>query len=504
MGVDKLAGNLSILPACLNNAACWAAQGVHQGAITYQPDGTELLRYSPTSYTATPQQLADGQVVVASSGTDIQGTLYRTLLPSSVSVPASFSFGAQATPLSVLPFSTPEHLPLIADAARFISLEQACIVNGPNCYSGLYVRLNSVENYSQSSLSLLQATAAAITAHTGLHADILDGSSPRTVMLITPTRQEHAPIQSSWRVVGVAVQIVHGLDAVQTILLILCSLVCLLAIGTSGVLVGMGCRDETVLLQQFGWQAPLLLCALVFDAVFLCLPGCLFAIAVLILTSTFWPNSLPPWLVWLLFMGSILMYCGALVSIAYPISKQGNGSHRTHIAQHITRSKVVIPWVLALTIFASVFLIAIEYLLLTNFDHLLVVTVLGTQVRAALEAPQLVLVCIMLTSACLTVGLCATLILRGRRNEIVLLAQVGWQRRDVLLRLMHEHLRLTFLSSELAAICASGMLFSAGSIPSLVNIGSVLLCGPLVGFLLLNMAMLGPSWQATKRAFVWK
>src|SRR5205823_1511451 len=138
--------------------------------------------------------------------------------PSSVSVPASFSFGAQATPLSVLPLSAPEHLPLIADAVRFISLEQACVVNGPNCYSGLYVRLNNVENYSQRSLTLLQATAAAITAHTSLHADILDGSSPRTVTLITPTWQGHAPIQSSWRVVGVAIQIVHGLNAVQSIL----------------------------------------------------------------------------------------------------------------------------------------------------------------------------------------------------------------------------------------------------------------------------------------------
>jgi hypothetical protein len=504
LGVDKLAGNLNILPACLNNAACWAAQAVHQGTTTYQLGGTQLLRYSPTSYTATPQQLADGQVGVASSGTDIQGVLYRTLLPSSISVPTSISLDTQTRPLSVLPFSAPEHLPLIADAVRFISLGQACVVNGPNCYSGLYVRLNNVEDYSQRSLSLLQATAAAITAHTGLHADILDGSSPRTVTLITPTRQEHAPIQSSWRVVGVAIQIVHGLDAVQSILLILCSLLCLLAIGTSGVLVGMGCRDETVLLQQFGWQAPLLLCTLVFDAVFLCLPGCLLAIAVLILTSTFWPNSLPTWLVWLLFMGSILMYCCALVSIGYPISKQGKGSHRTHIAQHITRSKVVIPLVLALTLFASVFLIAIEYLLLTSFDHLLVVTVLGTQVRAALETPQLVLVCIILTSACLTVGLCATLILRGRRNEIVLLAQVGWQRRDVLLRLMHEHWRLAFLSSELAVICASGMLFSGGTMPSFVNIVSLLLCGPLAGFLLVNIATLGPSWQATKRVFVWK
>jgi len=145
-----------------------------------------------------------------------------------------------------------------------------------------------------------------------------------------------------------------------------------------------------------------------------------------------------------------------------------------------------------------------EYLLLTNFNQILVVTVLGSQVRAALEAPQLLLLLLILSSACLTIGLCATLILRGRREEIALLAQVGWQRRDVLLRMMRDHWRVALLSGELGVVFALGMAVVGGASPSLVVAMSLLLCGPLVGLLLINVATLGPSWQETKRVFSWK
>src|SRR5205823_4440512 len=112
-----------------------------------------------------------------------------------------------------------------------------------------------------------------------------------------------------------------------------------------------------------------------------------------------------------------------------------------------------------------------------------------------LEAPQLALLLLILTSACLTVGLCATLILRGRRDEISLLAQLGWQQRDVLFRLMREHWRIALLSGEIAVVCASGIVYLGGALPSPGSIVSLFLCGPLAGLLLVNVATLGPSWQ---------
>jgi len=185
--VEKLRGNVSLLPACITRADCWLAQPVRQGAVSYREDSVQLLRYSRTRYAATSRELAQGQVALAAPGNDTQGPLYRTA--SNRYLPALAGEGIDAALMqtsslpALLPFSGPERMPRLAAAAAFIPLAQACAINGSSCYSGLYVRLNAVERYSQRSLALLQATASAITARTGLYVDILDGSSPRTIAL---------------------------------------------------------------------------------------------------------------------------------------------------------------------------------------------------------------------------------------------------------------------------------------------------------------------------------
>src|SRR5947209_8628438 len=135
----------------------------------------------------------------------MQGPFYRVQFPGYI--PGNVD---SASPQEVEPLSWPQRLPGLTNAVRFIPLEQACLINGASCYSGLYVRLNDVERYSQASLALLQATAAAITARTGLHVDILDGSSLRTVSIISSPASTDPVAQSSWRVTGIAVQIVRG------------------------------------------------------------------------------------------------------------------------------------------------------------------------------------------------------------------------------------------------------------------------------------------------------
>src|SRR5205085_5025101 len=133
--------------------------------------GVQLIRYSRTLYSASSQQLTIGQVSINAPGNDVQGPIYRLPLPGSQDTSAqanikNLSFEQISSP-ALLPFSMPEHLPLLANAARFVPLEQVCAANGGACYSGLYVRLSGAERYSQQSLALLQATSAAIAAQTG-------------------------------------------------------------------------------------------------------------------------------------------------------------------------------------------------------------------------------------------------------------------------------------------------------------------------------------------------
>jgi len=502
--VEKLRVNSSLLSSCIKRPACWQPQKVQQGMITYQSNGVQLLRFSHTLYAAPAQSLNGGQVTIQTIGTDMQGPLYRLPLAEHVAIPNSVSLSTNAlsmhTPL--LPLTAPERLPLLPGAVRFIPLEQACAINGSSCYSGIYVRLSGVAQYSQSSLALLQATAVAITARTGLHVDILDGSSLRTVTFSSQGNNAASRLQSSWRVVGVAVQIVHGLDTLQETLLVLCAIVCLLAVGLAGILVGIGRRKDTLLLEQLGWQVPLLVSIVVVDALFLCLPGCLLAAFFLLVTGHVAQSNLPSAILWGLLGVGVVVYCAALVTMA-SAEGQKRARQKTRNAQ-VVHGKVTAPLANACAVGIAVLLIAIEYILVTGFNQVLMVTVLGNQVREALETSQLALLVLILLAALLTVTLCTTLLVRGRREEIALLAMVGWERRIVLLRLMWSSWIPAFISGEIGVLLALGLVSVGGVFPGGWVIFGLLLGGPIVGAVLVSIAALGPAWYETKKVFVWR
>ncbi len=127
--------------------------------------------------------------------------------------------------------------------------------------------------------------------------------------------------------------------------------------------------------------------------------------------------------------------------------------------------------------------------MVSGLNRELVVTVLGDQVRVALEGPQLLLILLVLLTALLTVGLCTSLLLRGRREEFALLSKVGWDRRHVLLRLLRESWWMAALSGEAGVLLALGVIEIAGSLPPLWVVSSVLLGGPMLGMLLASLVI---------------
>lgn len=502
--VEKLLVNSALLPSCMTHSACWQPQHVQQGIMTYRASGVQLLRFSHTRY-AVAQSLNDGQATIQTIGTDMQGPLYRLPLAEHVAIPDSVSLLSTST-LSMhtplLPLTAPERVPLLPGAIRFIPLEQACAINGSSCYSGVYVRLSGVAQYTQSSLALLQATAAAITARTGLHVDILDGSSLRSVTFSPQGNNAPSKLQTSWRMVGVAVQIVHGLDTLQETLLILCAIVCLLAVGLAGILVGIGRRKDTLLLQQLGWHMPLLVSIVVVDALFLCVPGAFLAALFILVANHAEQSNLPVAILWSLLGGGVVVYCAALVTMA-SAERQKRTRQKTRNTQ-VVHAKIMAPLANACAVGIATLLIAIEYLLVTGFNQVLMVTVLGKQVREALETSQVALLVLILLAALLTVTLCTTLMVRGRREEIALLATVGWERRRVVLRLLWSSWIPACSSGEIAVLLALGLMSVGGMFPGgWVTLG-LLLSGPIVGAILGSIAALGPVWYETKKVFVWR
>jgi ABC-type antimicrobial peptide transport system permease subunit len=162
---------------------------------------------------------------------------------------------------------------------------------------------------------------------------------------------------------------------------------------------------------------------------------------------------------------------------------------RTLLSSAAFHTRVTAPLVCAIAITATIFLIAEEYLMVSGLNRVLVVTVLGEQVRVALQGPQFLLVLLVLLTALLTIGLCTSLLLRGRRPELALLAKVGWERRHVLLRLLRESWWMAALSGIAGALLALGVIEVAASLPPLWEIGSVLAGGPLLGMALASLVV---------------
>jgi len=518
--VERLQSELSSLTGCIKQADCWKTQQVRQDTVSLQSDGVQMLRYSQTRYAASPQQIAAGELSIVASGSDAQGQLYRVLLPEYVPIPIHMedSVSGELSMHALLPFSMPQRLPIMTNAVRFIPLEQACAINGERCYSGVYVRLNGVERYSQQSLDLLQATAASIVANTGLHVDILDGSSLREVLISIVDSAHEGPIasvQSMWRAVGVAVQIEHGVDGLQAMLLAFCSMVCLLAIGAAGILVGTGRRKDALLLRQVGWQGHVLVTVFLFDGLALCGPACLLAAGWTMLSERMWAGSLSSLVIYMLLVAGALVYCCSLVLVAnagvgdsaegprpYGLQRYlGNGQGNSSQARQV---KMTIEFARGLALISAIFLIATGYLLISSFDRVLIVTILGRQVREALEGSQLVLLLVMVSAALLTIGLCAKLLLQGRREELQLLSMVGWERRAVMLRIMWDNCSPALGYGEIGVLLAIAVATLVAAFPPLLMLLSLLICGPLLGALLAGLATIGVAWQETGRAFRWR
>lgn len=140
--------------------------------------------------------------------------------------------------------------------------------------------------------------------------------------------------------------------------------------------------------------------------------------------------------------------------------------------------------------------------MVSGLNRELVVTVLGEQVRVALAGPQLFLLLLVVLTALLTVGLCTSLLLRGRRQELTLLAKVGWERRHVLLRLLRESWWMAALSGVSGALLALGVIGIAGAIPSPWVIGSVIAGGPLLGMALASLVVYMLAQQELKSVYL--
>lgn len=140
--------------------------------------------------------------------------------------------------------------------------------------------------------------------------------------------------------------------------------------------------------------------------------------------------------------------------------------------------------------------------MVSGLNRELVVTVLGEQVSVALQGSQCLLLLLVLLTALLAIGLCTSLLLRGRRQELALLAKIGWERQHVLRRLLKESWWMAALSGMAGAVLALGAIGLSGSLPPLWAAGSVIAGGPLLGVALASLIVYTLARQELKSVYL--
>jgi len=98
------------------------------------------------------------------------------------------------------------------------NIASARFFRGDNCIDAIRVRVAGIDRYSPENVKKVEAVAAAIIKATGLHVDIVAGSSPQNVLVYIPGSPDGkvAPlgyVEEQWTTLGAAANISSGIDS---------------------------------------------------------------------------------------------------------------------------------------------------------------------------------------------------------------------------------------------------------------------------------------------------
>lgn len=136
-------------------------------------------------------------------------------------------------------------------AARFF--------RGDNCIDAIRVRVAGIDRYTPENIKKVEDIAAQIIKSTGLHVDIVAGSSPQPVLVYIPGSPDGkvAPlgyVQEQWTTLGAAASISSGIDTASVLMLGATGIAGLLYLVSQSLLSTLSRRREFALLQAVGWR----------------------------------------------------------------------------------------------------------------------------------------------------------------------------------------------------------------------------------------------------------
>ncbi|MEP7378542.1 MAG: FtsX-like permease family protein [Chloroflexota bacterium] len=170
------------------------------------------------------------------------------------------------------------------------NLETVEGLRGPQFIDAIRVRVADVTSYTPAAVDRIAQVATAIRERTGLHVDVVAGSSPVDVHVIV---SRVGTVRERWTTLGEAPRIVSGAEGLSGLLLGGAGLVVLLYLGSFGVFLVDDQRRGLEILREVGWRRTSRTWLLVSQALLLGLASAVVSVVLLAVFDTTADVNLP-------------------------------------------------------------------------------------------------------------------------------------------------------------------------------------------------------------------
>lgn len=382
----------------------------------------------------------------------------------------------------------------------FTNIAGACFFRGEKCIDAIRIRVAGIDRYTPENVAKVEDVATRIIQATGLHVDIVAGSSPQKVLVYIPGSPDGkvAPlgyVEEPWTTLGAAAAVSSGIDRASAFMLGAVGIAGLLYLISQSLLSTLAQRRELALLAAVGWRRRHIAFVILGEAGILGLLGGLCATALAVLVAGSLGLMAQPVQAAAVGVSVLLLYILASIGPALWIVRQPVADllQRGEVASPLTSGRlfarsgkgatkairtpngvsflkgaglqglIYLAWRNLMRRRARTFLaiagIAIATILLIVLSTALLalggtlqVTLLGQFMNLQVQPYHFIMVGSALAVGVLTVADHLAMGVLERRHELALLQAIGWRRRTVQTSILVEGAMLGLLGGLAAAI----------------------------------------------------
>jgi cell division protein FtsX len=431
--------------------------------------------------------------------------------------------------------ASPPDMLITLDAARYL-LTEGCVERLPvegspsrlehtecspaqeDIISAIRVRVGGITDLTPQAQARIEQVAQRIVELTGLHVDIMVGSSPQHVLVHIPGYGEVPGlgyVEEDWVQKGVATLVTTGVNRADALLFSTMLVACLLFLFNANYVSVLSRLPEFGIMRALGWRSRTLLSLVVSEALVLGLLGGVLGASLALGIVCAFALPVPPERVALLVpWGGGAFVLGAILPAwraarVPPASVIGAGE--TTSGRHVPGGSSLLGYAVGATLrrpartmatlaglaLATGLLVFLK-LAIDGLDGALYGTLLGTWIRAQIRPYHLMMGGVALLASAFTVAEAMMLNVIQRQREIGLLGALGWRQVDLFRAFLAEG-GLLGLAGGLLGLALAVLLYhvSYGLLPrdaaTWLHIFGLGIALPLVVTVL---AMLHPARQA--------